>query len=871
MSAADGFERSSGAESADLGALPLTGRRRGPLLRVLFGAASVLVVGHLAASMWTRQLWFENLHFGDAYQVQLRTRVVLFLTVFIVVELLCRGSIWIGYRYRPLRVPEAADEAMHRYRVAIEPFRRGAFLVLPALLAALTGSSAAGQWRVPLLWWGRQSFGQTDPQFHRDIGFYVFTMPLIEMVIGFATVILILALVLAAITHYIYGGITLRQGRAGFTRGARRHLCLLAIALLLVRTAGWWWGRYALVYSTHRGLTGLDSGGVQATVPVHSILAAAAVLTALTFLVTLRTRSWRLPVTAVSMLVACSVVFGGIYPEVLSAVRSGIATSGGDGVYLQREIDATRTAYDVSDVTLRDYRASSSPTTGLPGLRRAADGVPVLDPAIVTNTFQQLQGLQPPSAFDAGLGVGRVGNGRSAVPTVVGVRGVDPSDLPAGQRDWRGRHLVYTHGTGVVSARAATTNGGQPSFVTTPAAARSRIYYGPGLAAYSVVGGAPIEADGTAATGFRYDGAGGVALGGVLRRLAYAATLRSSNLLTSSAVSTSSRVIYDRNPVQRVRQVAPWLSVDDDAYPVQSGGHTLWVVDGYTTSARYPYSQHSALVTGSNPLGQQVNYVRGAVKATVDAYDGTVRLYAWDNSDPVLRAWEKVFPGTVRPRSQLPADVLAQVRYPQGQFAIQRAVLASFHTTDWTSFASGDDRWSVPVDPTSGAGVVQPAYYQPVTLPGATGPAYWLTSTYVAASGEGPVTGYLVVGSDAGTTPGQIGPGYGHLTLLRVSGAAPGPGQFQNDINASSQRSSSMSGTLSQFFVTESRAEAGVIRGNLLTLPAAGGMLQVEPLYVRPTGENTHPVLKAVVIGFGGALRWGATLQDALADLPAAR
>ncbi|MBO1755730.1 UPF0182 family protein [Allobranchiibius sp. CTAmp26] len=866
MSAADGSGRSGGAGSSDVRALPRLDRRRHSLLRLTVTVVAVLVGGNIAVNLWTQHLWFENLQYAGVYGVELRTRAALFAAGFLLVEVLCHGSVWLAYRYRPIRVPDAAGEAMHRYRVAIEPFRRAAFAIVPLLLAVLTGVSASSQWQTPLLWWARQSFGQTDPQFHRDIGFYVFTMPFIEMLIGFGTVILILALVLATVTHYIYGGITVTEGRLTVTRVARRHLCLLALALLLVRAAGWWWGRYALVYRTGRTITGVDDTDVRSTLPVHAILACAAVLTALAFLITLRTRSWRWPAAAVSMLMATAVAFGGIYPEILSAVRGSSIRSASEATYLQRQIDGTRTAYGVSDVTVRDYTAGATPTAGLAA---AAAGAPVLDPTVVTNAFQQLQGLTPPAAF-GGLDVGRTGSGTAAMPTVVGARGVDVSGLPANRRDWVGQHLIYTHGTGVVTARAdVTTAGGAPSFLTDSAASRSRIYFGAGLPSYSVVGGKPIEADGTASTGFRYDGRGGVALGGVLRRLAYAAKFRSLDLLTSRAVSTSSRVIYERDPVDRVRQVAPWLSVDDDAYPVQSGAHTLWVVDGYTTSDHYPYSEHQPLTTASGALGRPINYLRASVKATVDAYDGTVRLYAWDSSEPVLRAWEKVFPGTVRPRSQLPAAVLSQVRYPQGQFEMQRTVLAAYHVSDRATFADGRAHWSVPVDPTTGAGVPQPSYYQPVTLPGASGPGYALTSTYVGEDGTGQATGYLVAGSDHGTTPGQVGAGYGRLTLLRISGSARGPGQFQDDLNSSAQRSSSMPGTLSQFFITQSRQKAVVSKGDLLTLPAAGGILQIEPLYVVAEG-SAYPVLKAVVVGFGGRLRWGATLQDALTDLSTA-
>lgn len=828
----------------------------------------LVIVANLLAGVWTRQLWFEHLGFGGVFDLQMSTRIAMFAGVFVVMQLLLRGSIWLAYRFRPLRVPDAAGEAMHRYRVAVEPFRRVTFMFFPLLLSVLVASSAANQWRVPLLWWGRQSFGTKDPQFGRDIGFYVFSMPLIEMAIGFATIALIMALALAILTHYVYGGILLREGAVTVTRLARNHLCLLAIGLVSVRAAAWWWGRYALVYSTSRGTTGIDDTGVRVTLPVHAVLVCAAVITVLTFLVTMLTGQWRLPLAATSMLAVTSVVFGGIYPDLVAQLRGGSSAGPQEVVYAKRGLDATRAAFGLSDVTVRDYRAAASPNAGLSG---AIGKFPVLDPQVVSTAFQKLKGLPAPSAYGSGFASEASGNGPTAGPTVVGARGIDVSQLPNDKRDWTSRHLTYTHGTGLVTARADTTDAGKPSFVTDPAAASSRIYFGRGLPDYSVVTGKPIEADGTATTGYRYEGTGGVALGGTARRLAYALSFRSLDLATSDAIGVESKVMYKRDPIERVREAAPWLAVDGGAYPVQSGGKTLWVVDGYTTSARYPYSQSQAMPTASGRPGPRVNYLRSAIKATVDAYDGTVSLYAWDGADPILRAWSKVFPGTVKPLAQMPSDVMSQVRYPQAQFAVQRAALATHHTTDAAAFIKGQDRWRVPTDPTTDAKVEQPATYQPVMLPGAPGPEYSLTSSYVDGTDNSPTKGFLAAGSDAGTTPGKVGPGYGRLTLLRVSGSAPGPAQFQNNLNASTQKSSTMPGTLSQFFTAQSAQKAKVIRGNLVTAPVAGGMVQVEPLYVRADGKDSYPVLKAVVVGFGGKLRWGSTLQGALADLTGAR
>lgn len=845
----------------------LPGQRRHSVLRRIFQIVLPLVIGQLAASVWTRQLWFENVGFESVYRVELLTRTAMFTVAFLLTEALCHAGVWIAYRYRPIRVPDAAGEAMHRYRVSIEPFRRTVALFVPPIFSALIGLSAAGQWRVPLLWWGRQSFGVADPHFHRDIGFYVFSMPLIEMVIGFATVILVLSLALVGMTHYIYGGLLIRDGGMRATRLARTHLGLLLIALVLVRAAGWWWGRYALVYKTGHQITGVDATSVSASLPIHEILACSAVLTALLLLALLRSRNWQLPTAALSMLAVCGVVFGGLYPDVVSALSANRLGSGAQAAYVQREIDATRAAYGVSDATVRNYRANAALPAGTTAaaLTKQVGALPVVDPTIVSGAFQKLRATAP-ETFGPVLDVGRSGRGSTLRPTVVGVKALDESKIPQADRGWVGRHMVYTHATGVVSAPADVTTNGAPSFVTSAAGAGSRIYFGAGLPSYSVVGGKAIEADGTKTTGYRYDGAGGVALGGIMRRVAYAASFRSVDMLTSRSVSSTARVIYNRDPVQRVRQVAPWLSVDDNAYPVQVGDRTMWVVDGYTTSDRYPYSRHQELPTASGVIGPQVNYVRSSVKAVVDAYNGTVKLYAWDAKDPVLRAWEKVFPGTVLPRSEVPAAVASQVRYPQSQFEMQRAVLAAFHRSDRASFVADAPDWALPLDPTNDLNTLLAPHYQPVTLPGASTPTYSIGAPYVDSANDAGLTGYVVANADAsaGTSP---------LSVLKVSGPARSPRQFQTDLTSSAQTSSTLSGTLEQFFTASSRNKDLLIRGNLLTVPVAGGMLQVEPIYLKANGDNTYPLLKAVVVGFGGStakggtIAWGTTLGGALADL----
>jgi uncharacterized membrane protein (UPF0182 family) len=503
------------------------------------------------------------------------------------------------------------------------------------------------------------------------------------------------------------------------------------------------------------------------------------------------------------------------------------------------------------------------------------------DPAVASRAFQQLQRVKSFYRFGDVLDVDRYripGAGRTPQDVVIGAR--DMTGPPAGQANWVSTHLVYTHGFGVVAAAAGSAQAnGDPSFTESGIPARGalgtfqpRVYFGPQETAYAIVGAppgrAPMEfdyptADTSAPRKTTYHGGGGVPVGSITERLLYAIRFGDPNILLSSAVNRASRLLYVRDPLARVQKVAPFLTLDGDVYPVVTGGQILWVVDGYTTTDSYPYAARydaAAATAGSaapvGPGAGQINYIRDSVKAVVNAYTGQVTLYAWDAGDPVLRTWMKAFPGLIRPRRAIPSPLLAHLRYPTGLFDIQRQVLATFHVQTPAAFYGGQDFWAVPRDPsgaTPGSGP-QPPTYLTMRMPGDPAPEFSLMTSFTRAGRPG-MAAYMAVDSNPDS------PGYGTIRVLDLpqNAAMAGPQQIQNTFESDPAVSAELTAAR--------RGGSRLILGNLIALPVGAGFLYVEPLYVAaPAGGGTGslPMLREVLVSYGGTIGYGSTVQKAL-------
>ena len=871
---------------------------RSPLVTALVIAGALLIVVATAATFWTEVLWYQSVDFSSVFTTQLVTKIVLGLLGGLITAAIVWSSIHVAFRTRPIYAPSPETQAMEHYRQLVEPMRRTATVAAPLAIGLFAGLSAATQWDTYLLWRNAKPFGTTDPEFSLDIGFFVFDLPWINFVISFLTMVLVLGFIAAAFTHYLYGGIVAAQ-KTRSTQAARVHLSVIAAVLVLVRGVAFWIDRYNLANAQSTRMTGIQYTEAHAVIPTKGILAIAAIMCAGMFISTIWTRSWRLPLVGVAVLAVVVVAVGGIYPALVQSLKVRPSEKSLEVPYIKRNIEATRQAYGFDDVKVEPYDTTATASPGQ--LRNDAQTIPgirLIDPNVVSPTFKQLEASKGYYQFADVLDVDRYDLNGTMTDTVIAVREIDLTGVPEGQRNWLNDHTVYTHGYGVVAAKGNTReDDGRPTFFESQIGTQGvlgkyepRIYFGESSPEYSIVGGSKKEfdylADGNQQVTNSYAGTGGVQLD-ALRRIAYAFKYREINFLLSDAVTDESRLLDHRTPRERVERVAPWLTLDGNAYPVVVDGRVLWVIDGYTTTDMYPYSEMATLdaatsdsVTRTRDSVQairsgQINYVRNSVKATVDAYDGTVKLYQWDDKDPILKAWMGVFPKAITPLSQIDGSLMEHLRYPEDLFKIQRQLLTKYHETDAASFYGGQTFWRVPLDPTQGAtsageqSALQPPYYLSLAMPGQTEPAFSLTSTFMPVGDRNLLTGFLAADGDAGSETGKKAPGYGQLRLLEPTNTqVKGPGQVYNDMRSSQVSSTDAGfGTLAQFISTTALQGAKVTFGNQLTLPVGGGVLYVQPIYVEASGAGAYPRLSAVAVSFGEKIAWAGSLDDALNDL----
>ncbi|MHB8273698.1 MAG: UPF0182 family membrane protein [Dermatophilaceae bacterium] len=876
-------------------------RRSGPLVPTLAILGIIIVLVTIAAQWWTEVLWFDSVGFTTVFWVELTTKIGLFVACGLLTAAIVASSLLIGYRTRPVYPPVSAEQQnLDHYREVLEPLRRLATVAAPAVLGIFAGSAGASQWQTFLLWANRVPFGSKDAQFNLDIGFFVFTLPWLRFIVGFLTMALVLATLAAAVTHYLYGGLQLQTKGERTTTAARIHLSLLLAALVLVQSGSWWLDRYSLTTKDSRLITGLTYTDQHAVMPTKAILAVAGVMCAVLFVATIWTHSWRLPAVGVGLLAVCAVVVGGIFPAAIQNFKVQPSEKSLEAPYIDRNIKATRAAYGLADAQVTQYQASTTPSQGQ--LRNDAATIPgirLVDPSVVSPTFQQLQAVKSYYKFPDALDVDRYTINGKVDDTVVAVRELDLAGLPVSQRNWVNDHTVYTHGFGLVAAYGNRSGqDGQPVFyeqnippVGPLGAFEPRIYFGESSPDYSIVGGPAngpkkeLDYPDSSPTGQQnttYAGKGGVNIGDFARKAAYAIKYRELKILLSNTVNSDSRLLDHRTPRERVERVAPWLTLDGNSYPAVVDGRVQWIIDGYTTSADYPYSRLqqignatsdslTARTTSVQALqAGQVNYIRNSVKATVDAFDGSVKLYAWDDQDPLLKAWSKAFGGTVRPMSEISGGLMAHLRYPEDLFKVQRSLMAKYHVTDAGAFYGGQDYWKVPADPTQEQQKVdQPPYYLSIAMPGQPSPSFSLTTTFMPVGDRPVLAGFMAVDANAGDVAGKRREGYGALRLLELprDTTVKGPGQVQNDIESSNIASPRFTLTLSQFLNNNRTQGSKVELGNQLTLPVGGGLLYVEPIYVSAKTGSSFPLARAIVVAFGNQLAWSDTLSGALDGL----
>ena len=863
------------------------------LILVALGAALFASSG-----FYTDVLWFNQLGFGQVFATQIWTQAGLFVAGASLFGVTSWLSLYLAYRSRPIYARFNDGDFLAPYRQLVDGLRKLALVVVPLALGLLAGGVAAPNWQVTLAWLNHSYTGVVDPQFGLDTGFYLFDLPFLSRLAGFVSVAFLLATVLGAFVQLIYGNIKFAGRGAKITKAARIQVSVSATLYLAAQAANLWLDQYATVTSASGLFTGATYADVMARIPGLQVMAYISIAVALSFLVTAFIAKWRISLTATALMVVTSIVVSGVYPWIVQTFQVAPNERMLESPYIERNIEATLAAYGLDDIEVIGYDAKTTAEAGaLKEYAQTTANIRIIDPALVSSSFKQLEQYKQYYDFETHLDVDRYVIDGKVQDTVLAVRELNQAGLGDAQ-SWYNNVLVYTHGYGIVAAYGnQRTTDGQPKFLQKGIPSEGslgnyepRVYFGETSPVYSIVGGASggakreldYPASDSSATNttaqqmYTFAGNGGPKLDNLLSRIAYAIKYQSEQILLSDAISNDSQILYNRNPLDRVRAVAPYLTLDSDPYPAVVDGQLQWIIDGYTTSADYPYSRAENLsqavadtASTGYPTSKSVNYIRNSVKATVNAYDGSVTLYAWDEKDPILQTWQKVFPNTFKPASTMSADLMAHVRYPSDLFKLQRAILGRYHVTDAGSFYSEDDAWMTPKDPVeapaNASGDLQPPYYLTMQAPGTTKPAFSLYTTFIPRSTDessrNVLTGYLMANSDAGSAAGKVSSEYGKLRLLKLpkSTIVPGPGQVQNNFNADSE--------VSRLLNILRQGSTNVLNGNLLTLPIGGGLLYVQPVYIQSKGETSFPLLKKVLVAFGDKIAFEDSLDQALNSL----
>jgi uncharacterized protein len=847
---------------------------------------------------WTDWLWFKELKYTQVFSSILQTRLVLFFVFGLAVALVVAANLYLAYRMRPLLRPHSAEQhALDRYRLFLLPHMTGWIWLIAGLIGLFAGLSAQSHWQEWMLFSNSTPFGKKDPEFGVDISFYVFDYPFWRYLLGVGFTTVVFALLGALALHYLFGGVRLQGAGDRMTSAARAHLTAIVAAFVLLKAVAYFLDRRGLLLDKYSGidLYGGAYTNINALLPAKEILAWISVVVAVAILVFsnafMRNLLW--PGLALGLLALSAVAVGGIYPAAVQSFTVKPSLLSKETPYIDLSIKATRDAYGLTDVKSTPFAGGAqAPPADLPNEQGTVASIRLLDPNAVGETYTQLQQVRGFYEFNTKLDIDRYPVEGQIQDFVVGVREIRYDQLTAQQSNWQNKHTVYTHGYGFVAAPAnRVVCNGQPYFVsgflgeqTTPPqnageqcfsstdqipAKQPRIYYGEQMGgAYAIVGTADnqnAEFDrpaGGADQYFTYDGTGGVEIGSYWRRLLYATYFRETNFLLSSVFNKNSRLMYVRDPMERVRKVAPFLTLDVDPYPANVDGKIVWIIDGYTTASTYPYAQKidwrtairdaSTVDTTFPQPRQDVNYLRNSVKATVDAYTGEVNLYAFDDTDPVLKTWNKAFGNKlVKPATEMSQQLVDHLRYPEDQFKVQRDLLARFHVTTPNGFFSGQDFWQVPGDPANDQ-LDQPPYYIVAQFPGQTSTRFQLTAA-MSPRNRGNLAALLTASYVDGKPRFEV-------LELPPDTAIPGPQQVHGNMTSLPAARQELTQFTSQ--------QSNVIYGNLLSLPVADGMLYVEPLYLKTKTDNSYPFLRKVLVAYGSKYAaYADNLTDGLQQL----
>jgi uncharacterized membrane protein (UPF0182 family) len=846
------------------------------------------------AGFYTDYLWFDSLAQGATWSALLGAKVVpalVFTIVFfaiLIVNLLIADRLAPKARGLAPQTPE--DELVVRYQQATARYQGRIRVGVALFFAFIAGIGVSSQWREWILFTHRVDFGVADPQFHRDVGFYVFELPFIQFMIDWLFAGLVIVLLVTGVAHYLNGGIRFQSPLQRVTPQVKAHISVILAAMALVKTADYYFSRFQLDFSNRGVVDGASYTDVKAQLPALEFLLVVSIIAALLFVWNIWRRGWVLPVIAVGLWAFVSLIVGTIYPAAIQNFKVKPNEFANERKFIERNITATRAAFDLTRVKVQNFDVTDLQPAAVESNLTTIDNARLWDPEIIRATYQTLQGFQTYYGIND-VDVDRYTVDGQVNPTDVAARELQSNDLPS--QSWVNEHLVYTHGYGaVVSPNTKAAVGGNPAFFLSDIPTKANgieltgkgaeVYFGEQLGAYVIVNGKQDEFNyprpgsrGDAQT--RYSGKDGVKLSNFIRRAAFALRFGDPNPLISGQVTGDSKVLMIRDIRDRVSKLAPFLELDADPYPVIVNRRLLWILDGYTTSDRYPYAQSTS---GSGGLNTDVNYVRNSVKITVDGYDGTVKFYVIDSKDPIIRAYEDAFPDLFTPGSKMPAGVREHLRYPEDLFTVQSNVFSTYHVTEPRRFYQGSERWLLTPDPNVVVNTVsgtsrrsgrtnanrspqitattprQDPYFLYVRLPGDDHESFLILEPFVPVSKDNRQT-RLISFMTAKADPGQ----YGELDAFVVpqGRTITGPVQVANQIQSDPD--------ISAQFTLLSRGGSSIVPGKIQLIPIGRSIVYIQPIFVQQSGQGGYPQFRFVAVFTKDRAVLAASVADGLNQL----
>ena len=866
---------------------PNTGNDRRGFSFVVFIVIIGFSIARAVATFFTNYLWFDSVNLNSVWLKILLTKASLVGAT----SLLAFAFIFINLRLAVRATPVMdifesfeSQDPLSRFRAwTNERFLR--YRLWGSIgLSLFLGAGASQLWEQVLLFLNQKSFGITDPIFNRDVSSFVFDLPLYRLFVSWGFQLVVFTSLIIILFFIATGALQINQGRLPeVSSGAKAHLSVLLAFIALLKALSYRLDSMELLYSLRGKVFGASYTDVVAHLPALNLLILISLFGAVLLLVNIKRRGWLLPVTAISLWLAVSIIVGGLVPAAVQRFRVIPDELNKELPYVENHIDYTRLAYGLDAIEEKSFEASPNLTKeNIANNQQTVDNIRLWDPTVLAETYSQLQEIRAYYALDE-VDVDRYKINGELTQVMVAARELDQTNLPA--VGWVNERLQYTHGFGVVFSPANNVaSQGQPDFYVKGVPATTtvseleieqpRIYFGESADSieYVVVNSLqeevdyPLSTEGQSVAYTNYSGDGGVSIGSFFKRLGFALRYSELNLLISNQLSDDSKLIMERNVVSRVKKAAPFLYTDNDPYLALIKGDLFWIIDMYTVSDKYPYAQpaDTRRINENSGLPINFNYLRNSVKAVINAYDGTIDFYVVDSQDPIIQSYVDIFPDLFSPEEEMSDELLDHIRYPEDLFTIQSDMYRDYHMTDPKVFYADEDPWVIPSDSSTTPRVAtlrgefteigfKPMlpYYLLMSLPGETDLSYLIFQPFNPENRPN-MQSFLVADADPEN--------YGQLIDFRLPKGefVDGPSQVATRINQDPD--------ISQIFTLLDQQGSSVIKGNLFVVPIDQSVLYYQPIYLQGE-QNPLPEFKFVVVVFQDKIIMEETLSDAIASI----